>query len=142
MCILLCRLTDGMKSSVKATELCLEQPPPQPPVRLSPKKVTKSKVTYWILQTRCLFKCRKGTNVCVYCIGSSFLPTGFQLERQNIFSEHSGRSVMEELLKNQIFAIHALSGVGSVALGTALTYPLDTIKTLIQDSSPTQCCAC
>ncbi|KAM0961543.1 hypothetical protein COP2_021397 [Malus domestica] len=31
-----------------------------------------------------------------------------------------------------VFAIHALSGVGSVALGTALTYPLDTIKTLIQ----------
>lgn len=43
--------------------------------------------------------------------------------------------MMDEWLKNRIFAIHALSGVGSVALGTALTYPLDTTKTLIQVGS-------
>lgn len=42
---------------------------------------------------------------------------------------------MDELLKNQIFATHALAGVGSVTLGTALTYPLDTIKILIQVGS-------
>ncbi len=39
---------------------------------------------------------------------------------------------MEELLNNKIFAMHALAGVGSVALGTAVTYPLDTVKVIIQ----------
>ncbi|XP_057974014.1 probable S-adenosylmethionine carrier 2, chloroplastic [Malania oleifera] len=43
--------------------------------------------------------------------------------------------VMEELLKNQVFATHAIAAVGSVTLGTALTYPLDTIKILIQVGS-------
>ncbi|XP_050375048.1 uncharacterized protein LOC126792646 [Argentina anserina] len=42
---------------------------------------------------------------------------------------------MEELLKNKVFATHALAGVGSVALGTAVTYPLDTVKVIIQASS-------
>ncbi|KAF5961827.1 hypothetical protein HYC85_003036 [Camellia sinensis] len=39
---------------------------------------------------------------------------------------------MEELMKNQIFATHAIAAAGSVTLGTVLTYPLDTIKVLIQ----------
>ncbi|CAL5379400.1 unnamed protein product [Camellia sinensis] len=39
---------------------------------------------------------------------------------------------MEELMKNQMFATHAVAAAGSVTLGTALTYPLDTIKVLIQ----------
>ncbi|XP_021863218.1 probable S-adenosylmethionine carrier 2, chloroplastic [Spinacia oleracea] len=39
---------------------------------------------------------------------------------------------MEELLKNPVFASHILAASGSVAVGTALSYPLDTIKTLIQ----------
>ncbi|XP_024196536.1 uncharacterized protein LOC112199806 [Rosa chinensis] len=42
---------------------------------------------------------------------------------------------MDELLKNKIFATHALAGVGSVTLGTALTYPLDTVKVIIQVGS-------
>ncbi|CAN0825256.1 Mitochondrial arginine transporter BAC2 [Linum grandiflorum] len=42
---------------------------------------------------------------------------------------------MDELLKNHLFATHALAGAGSVALGTALTYPLDTIKVLTQVGS-------
>ncbi|XP_059648095.1 mitochondrial arginine transporter BAC2 [Cornus florida] len=42
---------------------------------------------------------------------------------------------MDELLKNQIFATHAIAAAGSVALGTALTYPLDTIKILVQVGS-------
>ncbi|KAH7844750.1 hypothetical protein Vadar_031312 [Vaccinium darrowii] len=42
---------------------------------------------------------------------------------------------MDELLKNQVFATHALAAAGSVALGTALTYPLDTVKVLIQVGS-------
>ncbi|OVA11875.1 Mitochondrial substrate/solute carrier [Macleaya cordata] len=39
---------------------------------------------------------------------------------------------MEELLKNHLFATHAIAAAGSVTLGTALTHPLDTLKTLIQ----------
>lgn len=39
---------------------------------------------------------------------------------------------MEELSKNQIFAVHGIAGAGSIALATAFTYPLDTIKVLIQ----------
>lgn len=39
---------------------------------------------------------------------------------------------MEELLKNPVFVSHVLAASGSVAIGTALSYPLDTIKTLIQ----------
>lgn len=39
---------------------------------------------------------------------------------------------MDEIFKNQIFATHAVAAAGSVTLSTALTYPLDTIKTLIQ----------
>ncbi|KAL7001957.1 hypothetical protein U1Q18_003105 [Sarracenia purpurea var. burkii] len=42
---------------------------------------------------------------------------------------------MDELLKNQIFATHAIAAAGSVALGVALTYPLDTIKVLLQVGS-------
>ncbi|XP_010242261.1 PREDICTED: uncharacterized protein LOC104586661 isoform X2 [Nelumbo nucifera] len=39
---------------------------------------------------------------------------------------------MEELLKNHMFATHAIAAAGSVTLGTALTHPLDTLKTLVQ----------
>ncbi|KAJ8755599.1 hypothetical protein K2173_022194 [Erythroxylum novogranatense] len=42
---------------------------------------------------------------------------------------------MEELLKNQVFATHATAAAGSVALGSALTYPLDTLKVLVQVGS-------
>ncbi|KGN52216.1 mitochondrial arginine transporter BAC2 [Cucumis sativus] len=42
---------------------------------------------------------------------------------------------MDEFLKNQIFATHAVAAVGSVTLSTVLTYPLDTIKTIIQVGS-------
>ncbi|KAJ0030319.1 hypothetical protein Pint_14057 [Pistacia integerrima] len=38
-------------------------------------------------------------------------------------------------LQEQLFASHAVAGVGSVALGTAVSYPLDTIKLLIQVGS-------
>ncbi|KAL3814441.1 hypothetical protein ACJIZ3_015709 [Penstemon smallii] len=41
---------------------------------------------------------------------------------------------MDELLK-KTFAVHAVAAAGSVTLGTALTYPLDTIKVLIQVGS-------
>ncbi|KAK1326288.1 UPF0426 protein [Acorus calamus] len=41
---------------------------------------------------------------------------------------------MEELLKNHMFAAHAITAAGSVAVGNALTHPLDTFKTLIQVS--------
>lgn len=34
-----------------------------------------------------------------------------------------------------MFATHAIAAAGSVALGSALTYPLDTLKTIIQVSS-------
>ncbi|XP_074317743.1 mitochondrial arginine transporter BAC2 [Silene latifolia] len=39
---------------------------------------------------------------------------------------------MDELLRNPVFVSHALAAAASVSLGTTLTYPLDTIKTLIQ----------
>ncbi|XP_002526979.2 uncharacterized protein LOC8260363 [Ricinus communis] len=42
---------------------------------------------------------------------------------------------MEELLKNRLFASHAIAAAGSVTLGTALTYPLDTFKVLVQVGS-------
>lgn len=42
---------------------------------------------------------------------------------------------MDELLKNNLFATHAVAAAGSVALGTVLTYPLDTLKALIQVGS-------
>ncbi|CAL5358386.1 unnamed protein product [Camellia sinensis] len=51
------------------------------------------------------------------------------------FTADSSISVMEELMKNQMFATHAVAAAGSVTLGTALTYPLDTIKVLIQVGS-------
>lgn len=39
---------------------------------------------------------------------------------------------MEALMNNKIFAAHAAASAASVALGTAATYPLDTLKVLIQ----------
>ncbi|XP_077213308.1 mitochondrial substrate carrier family protein [Tasmannia lanceolata] len=42
---------------------------------------------------------------------------------------------MEELLNHHMFATHAIAAAGSVALGTALTHPLDSLKTLIQVGS-------
>lgn len=42
---------------------------------------------------------------------------------------------MEEFIKNQTFAIHAVAGAGALTLSTAATYPFDTIKTLIQVGS-------
>ncbi|XP_023900496.2 uncharacterized protein LOC112012337 [Quercus suber] len=42
---------------------------------------------------------------------------------------------MEDLLKNKMFATHAIAAASSVTLGTALTYPLDTIKVLVQVGS-------
>ncbi|CAI9787038.1 unnamed protein product [Fraxinus pennsylvanica] len=39
---------------------------------------------------------------------------------------------MDEFLKSNTFATHAVVAVGSVALGTALSYPLDTLKVLLQ----------
>ncbi|KAK7260327.1 hypothetical protein RIF29_26288 [Crotalaria pallida] len=42
---------------------------------------------------------------------------------------------MGDLSKNQTFAVHGIAAVGSVALGTAFTYPLDTIKVLTQVGS-------
>ncbi|KAJ8624483.1 hypothetical protein MRB53_033013 [Persea americana] len=39
---------------------------------------------------------------------------------------------MEELLKNHMFATHAIAAGGSVVLSSALTHPLDTLKTLVQ----------
>ncbi|KAJ7968152.1 Mitochondrial substrate carrier family protein [Quillaja saponaria] len=42
---------------------------------------------------------------------------------------------MDQLSKNQIFATHGIAAAGSVILGTAVTYPLDTIKVLIQVGS-------
>ncbi|XVF40971.1 hypothetical protein PTKIN_Ptkin01aG0243800 [Pterospermum kingtungense] len=42
---------------------------------------------------------------------------------------------MDELLQNHLFATHAIAASGSVVFGTALTYPLDTIKSLIQVGS-------
>lgn len=42
---------------------------------------------------------------------------------------------MDELLYNKTFAVHAAAAAASVALGTAVTYPLDTLKVLIQVSN-------
>ncbi|XWS65378.1 hypothetical protein CRYUN_Cryun05aG0107600 [Craigia yunnanensis] len=42
---------------------------------------------------------------------------------------------MDGLLQNHLFATHAIAASGSVVFGTALTYPLDTIKSLIQVGS-------
>ncbi|CAM8937508.1 unnamed protein product [Rhodiola kirilowii] len=42
---------------------------------------------------------------------------------------------MEELLKNPLFAKHAISAAGAVTFATVATYPLDTIKTLVQVGS-------
>lgn len=39
------------------------------------------------------------------------------------------------ILQEQLFASHAVAGVSSIALGTAVSYPLDTIKLLIQVGS-------
>ncbi|XP_057525424.1 mitochondrial aspartate-glutamate transporter AGC1 isoform X1 [Amaranthus tricolor] len=39
---------------------------------------------------------------------------------------------MEELLNNPVFVSHVIAASGSVAIGTAIVYPLDTIKALIQ----------
>ncbi|KAJ0087379.1 hypothetical protein Patl1_07333 [Pistacia atlantica] len=38
-------------------------------------------------------------------------------------------------MKEQLFASYAVAGIGSVALGTVVSYPLDTIKLLIQVGS-------
>lgn len=42
---------------------------------------------------------------------------------------------MDELLKNHLFATHMIAAAGSVTLSTALTYPFDNIKVLIQVGS-------
>ncbi|KAK9168077.1 hypothetical protein Syun_000217 [Stephania yunnanensis] len=42
---------------------------------------------------------------------------------------------MEELLQSNMFAIHAIAAAGSVAIGTSLVHPFDTLKTLSQVSS-------
>ncbi|KAL2519857.1 Mitochondrial substrate carrier family protein [Forsythia ovata] len=42
---------------------------------------------------------------------------------------------MDELLKRDTFATHAVAAAGSVALSTALSYPLDTLKVLMQVGS-------
>ncbi|KAG6686554.1 hypothetical protein I3842_11G026000 [Carya illinoinensis] len=42
---------------------------------------------------------------------------------------------MDDLWKNRLFATHAIAATGSVTLGIAVTYPLDTIKTLVQVGS-------
>lgn len=39
---------------------------------------------------------------------------------------------MDELLKKNLFATHAVAAAGSVAIGTAVTYPLDSLKVLVQ----------
>jgi len=39
---------------------------------------------------------------------------------------------MKELSQNQTIAVHGIAGAGSVAFATAFTYPLDTMKVLIQ----------
>ncbi|KAK6943172.1 Mitochondrial substrate/solute carrier [Dillenia turbinata] len=43
--------------------------------------------------------------------------------------------MMEEFLRNHIYATHAIAGAGSAAFATALAYPLDTLKVLIQVGS-------
>ncbi|KAL6531672.1 hypothetical protein OROMI_028035 [Orobanche minor] len=45
---------------------------------------------------------------------------------------------MDDFLKNKTVAVHAATGTASVALGTALTYPLDTLKVLEQVGSSTK----
>ncbi|XP_007031682.2 PREDICTED: mitochondrial arginine transporter BAC2 [Theobroma cacao] len=42
---------------------------------------------------------------------------------------------MDELLQNHLFATHAIVASGSVVFATALTYPFDAIKSLIQVGS-------
>ncbi|XP_016493097.1 mitochondrial arginine transporter BAC2 isoform X2 [Nicotiana tabacum] len=42
---------------------------------------------------------------------------------------------MNELLKNPIFATHAVVAAGSATLATAITYPLDSLKVLVQVGS-------
>ncbi|KAI4368951.1 hypothetical protein MLD38_017450 [Melastoma candidum] len=42
---------------------------------------------------------------------------------------------MESLFKDHVFAAHALAGASSVALAASLTYPFDTIKTVMQVGS-------
>ncbi|GAV73958.1 Mito_carr domain-containing protein [Cephalotus follicularis] len=44
---------------------------------------------------------------------------------------------MDELLKHHLFATHAIAAAGSVTLGTLVSYPLDTIKVLVQVGSST-----
>ncbi|XP_057746257.1 mitochondrial arginine transporter BAC2 [Arachis stenosperma] len=42
---------------------------------------------------------------------------------------------MDDLSKSQMFVIHGVAAVGSVAFASALTYPLDTMKVLTQVAS-------
>ncbi|KAK4752361.1 hypothetical protein SAY87_021159 [Trapa incisa] len=42
---------------------------------------------------------------------------------------------MEKFLENHMYTTHAVAAAASVTLGTAISYPFDTIKTLIQVSS-------
>ncbi|OWM84232.1 S-adenosylmethionine mitochondrial carrier protein isoform X2 [Punica granatum] len=42
---------------------------------------------------------------------------------------------MEKFLENHMYATHAVAAAASVTFGTAVTYPLDTVKTLIQVGS-------
>lgn len=44
-------------------------------------------------------------------------------------------SQMNELLKNPIFATHAVVAAGSATLATAISYPLDSLKVLVQVGS-------
>ncbi|KAK6775332.1 hypothetical protein RDI58_026333 [Solanum bulbocastanum] len=39
---------------------------------------------------------------------------------------------MNELLKNPIFATHAVVAAGSATVATAISYPLDSLKVLVQ----------
>ncbi|KAI4373339.1 hypothetical protein MLD38_011472 [Melastoma candidum] len=48
---------------------------------------------------------------------------------------HAFRHVTESLFKDHVFAAHALVGASSAALAVSLTYPLDTIKTVVQVGS-------
>lgn len=50
----------------------------------------------------------------------------------NLFQWKTTGFEMDDLLKNHVLAAHAIAGAGSVTLGTLLTYPLDTLKTLAQ----------
>ncbi|MCL7043393.1 hypothetical protein MKW94_011138 [Papaver nudicaule] len=42
------------------------------------------------------------------------------------------RPSKRELLENNLFATHAIAAAGSVTLGTSLTHPFDTLKTILQ----------